>query len=188
MQMDRGADSYRRYRKGDWDGLREISEDYYCGLVAFLSQNYVNSQDAEDIAEETLLVLAERQPEYEEGIASFKTWLYRIARNLAVDYLRKKEKEVLYMPEDFEGFEALGGDVGAELIREKEQQSVRAAMQRLRKKYRQVLWMKYFAGMNADEMAVLMNKSTQSVYGLLKRAKEKLRTELEKEGLHERSR
>ena len=61
--MDRGADSYRRYRKGDWDGLREISEDYYCGLVAFLSQNYVNSQDAEDIAEETLLVLAERQPE-----------------------------------------------------------------------------------------------------------------------------
>ena len=96
MQMDRGADSYRRYRKGDWDGLREISEDYYCGLVAFLSQNYVNSQDAEDIAEETLLVLAERQPEYEEGIASFKTWLYRIARNLAVDYLRKKEKEGLH--------------------------------------------------------------------------------------------
>ena len=92
------------------------------------------------------------------------------------------------MPEDFEGFEALGGDVGAELIREEEQQSVRAAMQRLRKKYRQVLWMKYFAGMNADEIAVLMNKSTQSVYGLLKRAKEKLRTELKKEGLHERAR
>ena len=47
--------------------------------------------------------------------------------------------------------------------------------------------MKYFAGMNADEIAVLLNKSTQSVYGLLKRAKEKLRGELEKEGLHERS-
>ena len=187
MAADRGAESYRRYRKGDWDGLREITEDYYGGLVAFLSAGFVGPQDAEDIAEETILVLAERKPEYEEGTASFKTWLYRIARNLAVDHLRKTSREVLYLPEDFDGFTPLSEDVGQELVREEEKRAVHAAMKHLREKYRRVLWMKYFAGMNADEIAVLLNKSTQSVYGLLKRAKEKLRGELEKEGLHERS-
>ena len=132
-------------------------------------------------------MLAERKPEYEEGKASFKTWLYRIARNLAVDHLRKTSREVLYLPEDFDGFAPLSEDVGQELAREEEKSAVHAAMKRLRDKYRRVLWMKYFAGMNADEIAVLLNRSTQSVYGLLKRAKEKLRGELKKEGLYERS-
>ncbi len=60
--MDNGASSYHRFLAGDWDGLTEIVEEYYKGLVLYLNTFVNNLQDAEDMAEETLLVLTTQKP------------------------------------------------------------------------------------------------------------------------------
>ena len=58
---DSGASSYHRYLKGDREGLVDIVEEYYDGLVRYLERFVNNETDAEDMAEETLLVLMNKR-------------------------------------------------------------------------------------------------------------------------------
>ena len=97
--MDQGEKSYRRFLSGDWEGLREIIDEYYDGLVAYLNRYLRNLDDAEDMAEETILTLTTRRPTF-RGEASFKTWLYGIGRNQTCAYLRENHRTVVVSPED----------------------------------------------------------------------------------------
>ena len=97
--MDNGASSYHRFLEGDRDGFAQIVYDYYDGLVLYLNTWLNNLHDAEDMAQETLVVLVSKKPEF-EGKSSFKTWLYGIGRNVTVAYLRKNHRIVAASPED----------------------------------------------------------------------------------------
>ena len=178
--MDNGESSYRRFLSGDWDGLKEIIDDYYDGLVLYLRRYLGNDQDAEDMAEETILTLTTKRPAYKRK-SSFKTWLYAIGRNNALYYLRKNNREMPIPTEDLAEYPN-GSNVLEEYVRDEEKSLVRGAMQRLPEEYRKVLWLKFFDNMSAKEIALAMNRTNHSVNGLLKRAKSALKTELAKEG------
>ena len=91
--MDNGASSYRRFRdNGDESGLIEIIRDYKDGLILYLSSIVGDLNTAEDIAEDTFVVLGTKKPK-DKGKSSFKTWLYTIGRNAAIDYMRKKARK-----------------------------------------------------------------------------------------------
>ena len=90
--MDNGASSYRRFRdKGDQSALVEIIRDYKDGLILYLTSIVGNIQTAEELAEDTFVLIGIKKPK-DNGKASFKTWLYTIGRNVAIDYLRKNLK------------------------------------------------------------------------------------------------
>ena len=86
--MDNGASSYRRFLDGDNSGLRDLIEEYRLPLQMFILSIVNNNEIAEDAAIETFVKLATKKPKY-NGKASFKTWLFGIGRNTAVDFLRK---------------------------------------------------------------------------------------------------
>ena len=67
------------------------------------------------------------------------------------------------------------------LIKERDRNLYRCLC-RLKDDYRQVIWLRYYEQMSNKMIAAVMKKSVYSVEHLLKRAKEALRTELEKEG------
>ena len=181
--MDNGASSYQRFLNGDWDGLKEITEEYYRGLVMYLNRYLNNMQNAEEMAEETFFTLAVKKPVYTPD-AEFKTWLYRIGRNLTLKYLRKNKREILSPPEDIAGYAQSGGGDLSELIREEEEGMIRSAITRIKEEYRQVIVLKYYEKMSAEEISAVMNRSKHSVNGLLKRAKAELKKELKREGYH----
>ncbi len=96
--MDNGASSYRRFRdEGDENGLAEIIKNYKDGLILYLNSFVGNIQVAEELAEDTFVLLGTKKPK-DKGKGSFKTWLYTIGRNIAIDYLRKnsKRKEISF--------------------------------------------------------------------------------------------
>ena len=95
--MDNGAESYRRYRNGDDAGLAEMIDEYGDGLILYLNTYVHNLSVAEELAEDTFVRLVTRKPAYVER-SSFKTWLYAIARNLAIDWLRREKKENPFPP------------------------------------------------------------------------------------------
>ena len=79
--MGRDADCYRRYLDGDDDGLREIIDIYYNGLILFINGIVKDQSAAEDILEDTFVKLAVKKYIFkDDGKAGFKTWLYTIAR------------------------------------------------------------------------------------------------------------
>ena len=178
---DNGASSYRRFLKGDWDGMTEIVETYYDGLILFLNRYLGNETDAEDMAEETLLVLVNKKPAF-HGKSLFKTWLYNIARNTAIKYMYKNSRTIPVSPEDLTGIRIEDEDVLSQCVRKEDAETLNKAMEHLPEDYRLVLQLKYVEEMPVKEIAAATGRTVHSINSLLKRARSALRNELLKEG------
>ena len=175
--MDNGASSYRRFLDGDENGLVEIIKDYKDGLILYLNGFVCNINLAEELTEDTFVKLGVKKPR-DNKKCSFKTWLYTIGRNVAIDYLRKNRKIQVE-----ELTETVGGEsLESEYIREEQKITVHRAMLKLKPEYRQVLWLIYFEGMKNKDVSIIMKKSVHNIEVLSFRARQALKSELEKEG------
>ena len=178
--MDNGASSYRRFLDGDDNGFIEIIKDYKDGLILYINNFTRNIFTAEDLAEDTFVKIVTRKPRF-SGKSSFKTWLYAIGRNVALDYLRRHSvvevstDELQQIREEEESLEA-------QYIKKEDNIQLHKAIRNLIPQYRQVIWLVYFEDFSNIEVAAVMKKSVRSVETLLYRAKQSLKTELNKEG------
>ena len=179
--MDNGAESYRRFLEGDDKGVAQIIEEYKNGLILFLNGYTGNLYAAEELAEETFFRLVVKKPRF-SGKSSFKSWLYAIGRNAAVDHLRRASRTEPAPIEDMEAYLKDESDLEAEYLKEERSRAVRDAIRTLPADYGTVLWLVYFEGFSNEETAVVMKKSRRQIRNLLYRAKQSLKCELEKEG------
>ena len=175
--MDNGASSYRRFLDGDESGLVEIIRDYKDGLILYLSGFVSSLTVAEELAEDTFVKLGIKKPR-DSKKSSFKTWLYTIGRNVAIDYLRKNRRVQVEELSEFVGGESLE----SEYIREEQKIILRRAILKLKSDYKQVLWLVYFEGFKTKEVAQIMRKSVHNTEVLVSRARQALKVQLEKEG------
>ena len=180
--MDNGASSYRRFRDyGDEAGLVEIIRDYKDGLIFFLAGIVGDISTAEELAEDTFVLLGTKKPK-DKGKSSFKTWLYTIGRNIAIDYLRKRSRIASVSIDVCAELTSDEEDLEEAYIREERKITVHRAMRRLKNEYRQVLWLVYFDGLSVKEAASVMKKTVHSTETLLYRARKELKKQLESEG------
>lgn len=177
--MDNGAGSYRRFLDGDDEGLRDLIEEYRLPLQMFLNSVTCSAELAEEATVETFTKLALKKPIY-NGRASFRTWIFRIGRNAAVDILRRSKNKTVAL-EESDGFAVLPS---AEEIylREERSRALAESMKKLNSDYYSALWLKYFENMQVKDIAAVMRKSEGAVKILLTRARQALRTQLEKDG------
>ena len=179
--MDNGASSYRRFLDGDDKGLAEIVRNYSDGLILYLNGIVNNISVAEELMEETLYKLITKKPKFKEKY-SFKTWLYTIGRNVAIDYLRHNSKISDTSFQDLENYLKDEDDLERLYIIEERKIIVHRALKKLNTEYRQVLWLLYFEGLSNAEAAIVMKKNTRQMKNLVYRAKSALKSELDKEG------
>lgn len=177
--MDNGASSYLRFLDGDENGLAEIIRDYKDGLILYLLGFTKNIHIAEEMMEDTFVKLVVKKPRFSEKY-SFKTWLYTIGRNAAIDYLRHSSHKASAPVEDFADIQ--GYNLEQAYIKEEQKITVHKAINKLCKNYRQVLYLSFFEGMKNTEIAAVLKKSKRQTENLIYRAKQSLKTELEKEG------
>lgn len=178
--MNTGAESYRRFLKGDNSGLAEIIKEYKDGLVFYVNGMVGNIRTAEELTEDTFVKLGTRKPKYNASNASFKTWLYTIARNTALDYMRKCARNSDVSIDDCH-FLADEENLERSYILEERKITVHRAIKRLAPQYRQILWLVYFENFSIKEAAEVMKKSVHSTETLVYRARLALKSELEKE-------
>ena len=178
--MDNGASSYRRFREGDDDGLIQIIRTYRDGLTLYLFSLTGDVTLAEELAEDTFVLLGTKKPR-DKGTGSFKTWLYTIGRNLAINALRKRSRS-REVPLD--ACAALSDETLLETahLRQQQKRTVHRAIGHLKAEYRQILWLVYFEGFSHKEAAAIMGKSVHSIEMLAHRARKALKSQLEKEG------
>ena len=173
--------SYRCFLDGDDEGLVRLIEEFKEPLTLYLCSITGNVFAAEELMEETFFRLASKKPRF-SGRSSFKTWLYAIARNLAVDRLRREAKRPT-APLDEALASAELSSVEEEYLKSEEKIAVHRALARINNEYRQALWLSYFEELSNGEIARVTGKSKRQVENLLYRAKHSLRIELEKEGI-----
>ena len=179
--MDRGANSYRRFLDGNDEGIVEIVGDYKDGLILFLNGYVNNINIAEELTEDTFFRLMVRKPRF-SGKSSFKSWLYAIGRNVAVDYIRHNLKSA---DASMVAAEAdLSDEAGLEraYIKEEQRLIIHKSMKKLPADYRQILWLVYFEGLKFEDVSCIMKKNSRQVRNLLYRAKQSLKLQLAKDG------
>ena len=180
--MDSGAEQYRRYCAGEESGLAAIIREYKDGLIFYLYGIVGDIHIAEDLAEDTFVLLGVKKPRNRET-ASFKTWLYTIARNRALDWLRRRRRTALPPEELLPELPDDAIQLEQDYFRQEEKKQLHRAMGRLSPDYRQVLWLLYFEDMSAKQAAQVMGKSVHGVETLAYRARLALKAQMETEGL-----
>lgn len=132
---------------------------------------------AQDIVQETFLKAWKHMDSLRGGQASEKAWLSRIAVNLCRDYQRTRWFRLV--DRDDEMLSMLPAPVTPELS------AVFSAVQALPLRFREVILLHYYQGMEADEMARVLRLSPSVVYRRLRQAREKLKPLLKGEDEYE---
>lgn len=179
--MDNGASSYRRFLEGDENGFVEIVEQYGANLIFFIN-GYVNDTAvAEDLMEEAFCDLIVHRKCY-KGRSSFKTYLFAIARNKAMTYLKRLSRTAVLPLEEHSNETTDADGVESIVIQDDEKRALYAAMNRIIPDYRTVLHLLYFENMSYGEAASVLRKSRKQINNLAYRAKQALKSEMEKGG------
>ena len=181
--MDNGASSYRRFLDGDEAGLIEIIRDYKDGLMLYLNGFVDNIYTAEDMTEETFVKLVVKRPKF-SAKSTFKTWLYAIGRNVAIDYTRRLSKTAGRPIEAYHHRLSDEERLERSYLREEQKVMVHQALKKLRPEYRQVLHLIYFEDFYHSQAAAVMGKNKRQIENLVYRAKLSLKSVLENGGFH----
>ena len=180
--MDNGASSYRRFRdQGDESGLTEIIRDYRDGLILYLKGFVRNIQLAEELAEDTFVILGTKKPK-DKGIGSVKPWLYTIGRNTAINALKRRARRWELSLDDCKELTREEENLETAYIKKEQKITVHRALKKLKPEYHQILWLVYFEEFSHKEAAAVMKKSVHNVDTLVYRARKSLKTQLETEG------
>ena len=178
--MENGIDSYRRFLSGDNSALEEIVSMYKDGLILYLHGVVRDLQLAEELTEETFVKLVVKRPRFSQQSA-FKTWLYVIGRNVAIDHLRRCKKAELPLDDCFEICDD-EKDLEHRYIQQENKILLHRCLKQLKPEYRQVLWLAYFEGFSYKEIAHILRKTTHNVETIAYRARQALKTILIMEG------
>ena len=180
--MDNGESSYRRFLAGDDSGMVDIVREFKDGLMLYLRSYTDDISSAEDCVQDTFIKLAVKKPKF-NGKSSFKTWLYTIGRNIAIDHERHSRKRMSIPLSDYDNI-ADEADLEQNYLVSEQKIRLRHAICRLKKEYQQILYLSYFEGFSNAESAGILGKSSKQIENLLYNARKALRTELEKEGFN----
>ncbi len=177
--MDNGASSYRRFLDGDQSGFDELIDMYREPLIYFINGFLNNLEESEDVAEEAFMELLVH-PHRFSFRSSFKTYLFSIARNKAVDRVRKEKKMSSTSIDDIdiEDIER----IEKEIFKAENAQILRNAMQKINPEYASLLRLIYFEDMTSEEAGKVLKKNKRQIANLTYRAKNSLKRAMEEEG------
>ena len=178
--MDNGAGSYHRFLKGDESALEEIVSQYRPGLQNYIYSIVNNFSVAEDLTEETFVKLLLKKPR-NKGTASFKTWLYTIGRNIAIDWIRKNPQGREVSIDEIRNIKLEEKQLIQLYIKDEEKRAVHEILESINPVYKNVLTLFYFEDFSIEEISKILKKSKKSTSVLLHRAKKSLKAKLEKE-------
>jgi RNA polymerase sigma-70 factor (ECF subfamily) len=149
----------RGLRRRDPDLLDRLIEQYQHRLLRYLVYLSGNRELAEDLFQETWIRVLERGHQY-DGRREFSTWLYAVARNLTIDYLRKKSPvslDGLMENEDHAPVEPADTRPSAwELVAQRQQADrISAALLGIPAEYREAIVLRFQDGLALDEIAAV---------------------------------
>ncbi|MEN8772336.1 MAG: sigma-70 family RNA polymerase sigma factor [Akkermansiaceae bacterium] len=175
----------RKYcSKGDGDAATKLLKRYERALYQFIWQMLYQQQDCEDAMQETFRKALKALPDYREE-NHFKSWLFRIGRNEAVEIIRRRRRTIVAeAPEEYLG----GGDEAdsvpgvRELMEEKESiQALVKAIALLPQKEREVVAMRTQGELSFKEIAGIVGAPIGTVLARMHAAKKRLKSLLNTE-------
>lgn len=163
-------------RNGDPEAFGAIFDHYHGPVYRYVVARVGRPSDAEDLAQLVFVKALEALPRYESRGVPFGGWLFRLARNVVIDHVRtRREHATLDLI-----VERSGDDTGPDelAVLRQEMDNVATALRLLTPEQREVIELRFFAGLSARETAEAMGRQEGTIRGLQFRAIAALRREL----------
>lgn len=175
-------DLVQKARTGDQNAYAELMDRYRDSIYFMLLKMVQNKDDADDLTIEAFGKAFNRLDLYTPNFA-FSTWLFKIASNNAIDFIRRKKKNTISIDQ------AVGGDDGDEMyidlksdgltpeeisIKEQKMKIMRQVVQKLKPRYRQLVEMRYFEQLSYEEISEKLELPLGTVKAQLFRARDLL--------------
>jgi RNA polymerase sigma-70 factor (ECF subfamily) len=160
------------------ENYREIINRYQKKLFSYLYRLVRNKEEVEDILQNVFVKVFKNLDSFDTK-KKFSPWIYRIAHNEAINFLKRRNKKQFISWEDManenksEARSEEKSPFDAWISKESDRE-VRKAMQALPVKYREILEMRYFQEKTYSEIGKVIKKPVNTVGTLLSRAKNKL--------------
>jgi RNA polymerase sigma-70 factor, ECF subfamily len=185
MEVAVGLDAdVSRLRRGDLDALALLVERYQHRLYRYLLRLVRQQAEAEDLFQQTWLRVASQIRRFDPR-RNFDAWLFTLARNLAIDHLRRVHPESLddkdaanstHTPAALRASDPPAVEV---MIAREHSRFVAAAMENLPILYREVLALRFEEEMKLEEIAQVLDAPLSTVKTRLRRGLENLRETLD---------
>ena len=178
----------RGLRERDMELLADLVERCQHRLVRYLLYLTGRREYAEDLAQETWIRVLQRGSQY-NGRQRFDPWLFAIARNLAIDYLRKKRKAVqtASLPDDRDEIllvSSSGPSPFEGAARSQDAMRLAGRLQILPPLYREALLLRFQEDLSLAEMAQVLGAPTTTVTSRIYRGLAALRSAFEEGDSH----
>ena len=176
----------RGLREKDMELLADLVERCQRRLVRYLLYLTGRRDYAEDLAQETWIRVLQRGSQY-NGRQRFDPWLFAIARNLAIDYLRKKRKAVqtASLPDDRDEILLVSSSGPSPFeAAARSQDAIRLAgqLQILSPLYREALLLRFQEDLSLAEIAQVLGAPVTTVTSRIYRGLAALRSAFEEGG------
>jgi RNA polymerase sigma-70 factor (ECF subfamily) len=176
-----------RMRRGNPEAFEELLSRYQHRLYRFLVRIVRDRAMAEDLFQQTWVRVVEKSAQFDER-RNFEAWLFTIARNLAVDHLRRHRPESLDEPppgdpagEPRSALLATGGPSALDRVLQRERsEQIAEALERLPLIYRETLTLRFEEEMKLEEIAKVADVPLSTAKTRLRRGLVWMRQILEK--------
>ena len=179
-------DLVRRAQRGDLAAYDELIKRYQERIYATVYHMTCNHEDANDLAQDAFIKAFQALKSFKGG-SSFYTWIYRIAVNKTINFL-KQRKNRSHMSLDDLDFNAEHDPDLVALVSDKTprreaglaelQEKLNAAMQKLSEPHRLVITLHDVQGMAHEEIAQIMDCNVGTVRSRLFYARQQMQAEL----------
>jgi RNA polymerase sigma-70 factor, ECF subfamily len=183
---DHGVILMQKFQQGDQNAFDILLGIYYPQVFRFIFRIVQSREMAEDLSQETFLRVFHSAKSYQPK-AKFQTWLYTIAKNLALNEIRRRKQTAFSLDEDWESKDGkvqkqiadkTAVNPGAEIVNQERADLIRAAINGLPEHQRVAVLLKRYENFSYEEIAQTLKCSVSAVKSLLSRAKENLKESL----------
>jgi RNA polymerase sigma-70 factor, ECF subfamily len=174
-------DVIRRIGSGDKQAFAEIVMQYQQPIFGFLGRMSLSQAQAEEVAQEAFIRAWRHLDDYQSTKAAFSTWLFTIARNLALNELTSiRSKKEFSSDEELPDIASDAFEPMQVLCIKQQHLRLQMALRQLNIQDRSVIGLAYVDELSMADMARIEGCSLEAVKTRLHRAKEKLRKLMEK--------
>ena len=182
LKAQKDVQLVEKAKEGDQQAYGELLGRYRDAIYFMLLKMVNNPIDAEDLTIEAFGKAFKNIDQYAPNFA-FSTWLFKIATNNCIDFIRKKRASHISLDQTADGEDSMAPsslipsdvpDPEAYMINKQKIKHMRKIVSRLKPRYRQLVELRYFKEYSYEEIAVELDIPIGTVKAQLFRARELL--------------
>ncbi len=179
IQVNEDYDVIKQVLEGKTDYFSVLMNKYYNELFSFIFNMTGQYQDTEDLSQEIFMKIYKNLKKYNKSKSSFRTWMYRIASNHTINYLKSSYKRHKTSSEVNLDILESTEDIEEQTIKQEDLSTVIMVMKNtLSEKHQQIMFLHYFSGLTVKEISETLKIPIKTIYKAIKTSLDKIKKEV----------